>query len=292
MEFGFNVNGVGMRKNIISACRTAQEGGFSSLWVGESRGFAGPFSVMPLVAHNAPEMRIGSGAVSTMLHHPRQIEWLFKNLISVYGQRFVCGLSPGDARNLRDAGVETRGMLKSVRRCVEHLRAAMHLRDLPVHVGAAGPKMLRMAAEIADGVQFNYVNPRLVEWALEKACGARRTYAYGPALVLPEEPLLRRNLCKATAIVAASLPRAALEECGIDGRVDAVRKLVERGDVEGLAEHREFLLEWFAIAGGEKEFKSRLRRLEDIGMDGVIFAVPPGGDGVARQAKALSRIIY
>ena len=114
MEFGVNVNGVGTRESVISACHAAEKSGFSSLWVGESKGFASPFTLMPMVAHNTVEVMVGSGTISTLLHNPSHIERAFENLIATYGRRFACGLSTGDTRNLRDAGVEVTNTIESV----------------------------------------------------------------------------------------------------------------------------------------------------------------------------------
>lgn len=77
---------------------------------------------------------------------------------------FVLGVGSGQAGH---------GALDLVRSGVAELRRRAP--DLPVYIGALGPRMLELAGEVADGAALNWCSAERVSWSRERvAAGARR----------------------------------------------------------------------------------------------------------------------
>jgi 5,10-methylenetetrahydromethanopterin reductase len=116
--------------------------------------------------------------------------------------RIICGIGAWWDPLARNVGLERRRPLKAMRETVEVLRRLLNMervtyrgefhhvegieldvvhgrreaREVPIYIGATGPKMLELTGEIADGVVLNYcVPPEYNRRALEHLeAGARR----------------------------------------------------------------------------------------------------------------------
>lgn len=137
----------------------ARERGYASAWT-NARGTRDPFdacarwtrdgltagiSVVPLDAWDAPELaRVASETAAR-------------------ANGFVLGVGSGQT---------TRGALALVRDRVAYLRR--HAPGVPIYIGALGPRMLRLAGEVADGAALNWCDPeRIARSRAEVAAGAR-----------------------------------------------------------------------------------------------------------------------
>lgn len=77
---------------------------------------------------------------------------------------FVLGVGSGQAG---------KGALDLVRRGIGELRRLAP--EVPIYIGALGPRMLELAGELADGAALNWCSAERVHWSRERiAAGARR----------------------------------------------------------------------------------------------------------------------
>ncbi len=77
---------------------------------------------------------------------------------------FVLGVGSGQAG---------KGALDLVRRGIGELRRLAP--EVPIYIGALGPRMLELAGEVADGAALNWCSAERVQWSRERvAAGARR----------------------------------------------------------------------------------------------------------------------
>ncbi len=279
-ELGINFSG-DAEPEFVKRCASAAEGaGFTHLWAGEVRHQLHPFVLLPLLAHASRSAAVGTCIISALASPCTRIRAAFAELRSAYGDRFIAGIAPGDLRSLRREGVPTARVLERMRACIEHLSP-----EVPVYLGASGPKMIELGSRLASGVLLNYGNPEHLRWALEHVKGRAVTVSVAPALLLPD----RRNLGElraACAVVAAGANPAFAAHAGIEEEVAEIAALVERGRWGMLKRHESFLLENFAIAGTLEELAERVEELYSLGASQVVLAPPffKGGEKVIKRA--------
>lgn len=236
----------GVSPEIIRAsAREAEALGYRSFWVNHP----GPVDGLGALAQAAAETRrldLGVGVIPLHTRGPESI---------IEGVR-THALAPG--RLLLGVGSPNPEALKRVRDGVAALRAKLSTR---VIVAALGPRMCRLAGEVADGVLFNWLTPEYAKRSAELVrAGAQaagrpmpRLYAYirvalGPAAErLADEGgrydaisayhahFVRMGVKPADTAIAATSPdgiKAALKAW--DGAVDEVvlRAITAKDTVE------------------------------------------------------------
>src|SRR6516164_6692921 len=167
MGLGFAVF-AGVSPEIIRAsAKEAERLGYTSFWVNRP----GPMDGLAALAHAAREtqrIELGIGVIPLNTRGPESI---------VQGVKST-GL-PLD-RLLLGVGSPNPEALKRVRVGVGELRRQLSTR---VIVAALGPKMCRLAGEVADGVLFNWLTPEYARqsanWVREAAAAVGRS---APAL--------------------------------------------------------------------------------------------------------------
>lgn len=189
-------------RDCVELARRAERRGFEAVWQAESRLVRE--ATVPMAAYAASTERIvvGAGVVNTWTRNAALLASTFVTLDDLAPGRVVLGLGAWWDPLARKVGIERRKPLQCMRETVEACRALFSLdevsydgefvrldgvridvvhgdrraRDIPIVVGATGPKMLELAGEIADGVLLNYmVSPAYDDGAMERIeAGARR----------------------------------------------------------------------------------------------------------------------
>ena len=153
----------GIAPEIIRASAREAEGlGYSSFWVNHP-GSTDGLTALALVARETHRIELGIGVIPLHTRGPDSI---------VQGVR-ANALPLG--RLLLGVGSPNPGALRRVREGVAELRSELQVRLI---AAALGPKMCRLAGEVADGVLFNWLTPehaRLsAEWVRAGAAAAGR----------------------------------------------------------------------------------------------------------------------
>jgi alkanesulfonate monooxygenase SsuD/methylene tetrahydromethanopterin reductase-like flavin-dependent oxidoreductase (luciferase family) len=147
---------------IRAAARTAESLGYDSFWVNYPAPTDGLAS-LALAAAETARVALGVGVVPLHTVGPDAIEaGIQTNRLPV-------------ARLLLGVGSPNPGALGRVRDGITALRAHVPAR---LYVAALGPRMCRLAGEVADGVLLNWLTPehaqQSAEWIREAAAAARR----------------------------------------------------------------------------------------------------------------------
>jgi alkanesulfonate monooxygenase SsuD/methylene tetrahydromethanopterin reductase-like flavin-dependent oxidoreductase (luciferase family) len=178
MQQGFAVAANTAPEVIRASARAAEGLGYSSFWVNYPGSVDG-LAALALAARETRRIKIGVGVIPLQTRGPDSIDaGVRANALPL--DRLLLGVGSADP-----------GALKRVREGVAKLRS--HL-AAPLVVAALGPRMCRIAGEVADGVLFNWLTPeharRSAEWVNAGAAAADRQppvlYAYvrialGPA---------------------------------------------------------------------------------------------------------------
>ena len=294
--------------------RVAEAAGFSMLTTGDSQSlWADPFVTMAVAAEHTTRPRIGITVSNPLTRHPAVVASALVALQQLSAGRMVFGLSSGDSalRNIgiRPAGVEEVG---DFARAVKGLCAGREVTwrgqelvlrwgsyPTPVWLAAEGPRMQRLAGQVADGVILsNALDAEVLELArrhvAEGAASAGRraedVEVWCMAAMCPapseEEGIHRlRFQLAGTAnhvyrfhmndkAVPAEL-RPALAE--LQDRYDStVHATPERAEANGrLVEELglvEFLARRSVIAGPPERQIERLREIAALGVENLILS--------------------
>lgn len=182
--------------------RYAEARGFEAVWQAESRLVRD--AIVPMAAYAAvtERIKVGSGVINNWTRNIGLLAATFLTLDDLAPGRVICGLGAWWDPLAANVGIERRQPLKAMRETVEVLRRLLNMervtyegefhrvkdieldvvhgrrepRDVPILIGATGPKMMELAGEIADGAVLNYcVPPEYNDDALEQLeKGAKR----------------------------------------------------------------------------------------------------------------------
>jgi 5,10-methylenetetrahydromethanopterin reductase len=186
----------------IDYVQRAEERGFEAVWQAESRLVREATVPMAAFAASTARIKVGSGVVNTWTRNTALLASTFVTLDDLAPGRVILGLGAWWDPLARKVGIDRRRPLKVMREVTEACRELFTLkevtyrgefvyldgvridvvhgdtspRDIPIYVGATGPKMLELAGEIADGVVLNYmVSPLYNDDAMDRIeAGAKR----------------------------------------------------------------------------------------------------------------------
>jgi 5,10-methylenetetrahydromethanopterin reductase len=184
-------------------CRRAESAGFEAVWQAESRLVREATVPMAAFAAVTERLLIGSGVVNTWTRNVALLASTFVTLDDLAPGRVILGLGAWWDPLARKVGITRARPLRAMRETVEACRALFTLREtsyagdfvyldgvridvvhgddsprqIPIYIGATGPKMLELTGEIADGVVLNYmVSPSYNDEAMGRlAAGAARS---------------------------------------------------------------------------------------------------------------------
>jgi len=292
----------------------AEESGFNSIWVTDHYNNRNAYSVLTLLALRTRNVSLGVGVSNPFTVHPALIASAMATINELSGGRAALGIAAGDRMTLERLGITWEKPLTRVREAVELIRklmsgkrvsysgkifsvsnAGMDYRVVPypVYIGAQGPKMLKLASEIGDGVLINASHPRDFEEAFRCFGDVREGFdvvAYTSMSVDKDGNRAKEEAKIVVAFIVAGSPEAVLERHGISG-ADEVREALNRAFAGGSwADVKKAvsddMVEAFSISGTPDEVVSRIEELKRAGVTHVVAGSPIGAD----KAKAIKLI--
>jgi len=164
-----------------------EERGFSEIWQGDNRLARDCIVLMSAFLTHTRRLKVGSGVLPIWTRNPAVIAATFSSMWELGGKvegegRVLLGLGAWWEPIASRVGVQMSKPLKAMRENVESIRQLLTMetityqgefvnlenvsldvvygdtspRDIPIYIGATGPKMLELAGEICDGVCLNY----------------------------------------------------------------------------------------------------------------------------------------
>ncbi len=296
-------------ERIRSVARRAEEGGFDELWLAEDYFFTGGVSAAAIALGATERIRVGLGVVSAMVRHPAVLAMELATLSRSFPGRVVGGIGLGVPAWMRQMAVLPRSPLTAVRECVTSVKALLRgetldregqvytFRDVrlvhppgervPVHVGASGPRMLRLSGAVADGSILSVgASVAYVRWARERIEEGReeadrgddhRVTAFALYSVDADAERAFDQMRKPLAFYkAAGGPNALTDAYGIS---EVLSDMLARGGEEVVAaEMPDRWIEDLAIAGDPATCAERIRAYHRVGADSVALFPMPSDD--------------
>jgi len=182
MDFGITIKPDLTIDRIVSLTQQAESAGFTYGWIFDSHViWMEPFPLLTLMAANTKAMRLGTCVTNPAVRDVTVSASLFATLNVFSGGRMQLGIGRGDSsrrvlgkkpttlENLEDF-VQTFRSLNAGRSVeLEGANARFPWANSgvpPVWVAGYGPKALRTAGRIGDGVILQFADPDLIEWCL------------------------------------------------------------------------------------------------------------------------------
>lgn len=288
-------------------CRLAEAAGFAVVWVPDSQSLYRELYVSCAVcAANTGRVLLGPCVTNPLTRHPAAAASAIATVDELSGGRALLGVATGDSAalnlglrparvdDLRDYVLALRGLLEegAARWRGKPCALSWRRKRIPLYLAAEGPRTLRLAGEIADGVVIgSSLLPEVVADALSRLeDGARAAGRKADDLDVwwlvkanagEDGERAREEIRMALAASAHHAFRFTLEGRGIPKELlSAVRALKkeyafhehEMADKRANAELvdrlglREYLLARFAVAGTPAECRKRLAELEAAGV--------------------------
>ena len=182
MHFGITIKPDISIDRILSLTKQAESGGFSYAWIFDSHViWKEPFPLLTLMAANTQRVKLGTCVTNPAVRDVTVSASLFATLNLASHGRMQLGIGRGDSsRRVLGKKPTTLETLEEFVRVFRNLNAGktVDLEGVPTHfpwsngevppvwVAGYGPKALRTAGRIGDGVILQFADPDLIEWCL------------------------------------------------------------------------------------------------------------------------------
>ncbi|GAC68420.1 TIGR03564 family F420-dependent LLM class oxidoreductase [Gordonia soli] len=281
MEISLSVPGVSTFDAMVDAARSASEAGLSGVWLNQVDGWDALTAVAALSAH-APDLGWGTSIVPTFTRHPLVLASQALTIQAATGNRFSLGVGPshpaiiegGYGVSYRRPATHTSEYLSVLRPLLRGERVthtgewfgldgavqAPGVVEPEVLLSALGPRMLRIAGELADGTIVVWVRPDHIAQVIR------------PALLAAADAAGRGATPKVIAGVIATVTdrssevRAEIDAAlGFAGDLPAYRSLLDRQGLSAVTDT--------VLIGSADEVEAGIADFRDAGVDELIVSV-------------------
>jgi alkanesulfonate monooxygenase SsuD/methylene tetrahydromethanopterin reductase-like flavin-dependent oxidoreductase (luciferase family) len=212
------------------------------------------------------------------------------------GGRLLLGIGTGDLgagalERLREEVHALRSLFEGERVERKGAQVALSLlpgSPIPIWISCLGPRSMRLAGEIADGVLLNWCPPERVAFARERIREGAEVAGRDPAEVrlgvylracIDEDPDRSLGVIREAAARYASYPAYArqFEAVGLGEEARKAAASLGSTDPSGVPER---LVREVCLVGSEPEARARLEAYRSAGADlPVVYPVPAGAPG-------------
>lgn len=299
----------------------AEKKGFDHVWVTDHYNNRNVYSILTTIANYTERIKFGPGVTNPYLTHPVVTAQAMATLSEIAPGRVICGLGPGDLTTLDMVTSNHPKPMTAVSEAVEIIRSlTVHGKAqlegevfrvplaqfnfkppgaIPIYVGAQGPKMLKLAAKIADGVLINASHPGDFERALEHVrngvteSGRKledlEIIAATSVSVSEDEEKARKAARPVIAFIVAGASERLLEAHGVSSELaSSIREDITKARwKDAFSKITNEMYETFTICGKPQDCAEKIAVLIKQGVT-MVVAGSPLGPNVRRAIELLS----
>ncbi len=284
----------------------AERCGYESLWVTERYFHEETFSLLGFLAAATERIKLGVGVVNPFTRNPALTAMSAATLDRISGGRFLLGLGRSDSWVIKDRmGIPYRNPRSTLEETVETVRsllsggsvtsqdgqfglsdvglATMPIQErLPIYLAAIGPRALRLAGAVADGVLLNAYTPTsYITYAVEEVRNAARDAGRDPSDIDIACMLVIRPTGDPDGMLASLKPRVVrlldepyvgeilLEKGGFDPDIlTPLRASVkEDGGRDAVGLISDEMVDSFYVVGSPERCRERTEEYREAGVD-------------------------
>jgi 5,10-methylenetetrahydromethanopterin reductase len=310
---GVALTGTDAPTRVTAWARAAERAGLGSAWIIEDYFHPGAYALAAAAAAVTEHLGIGLGVVNPYTRHPALLAMETAALAGIAPGRIVLGLGSSNRQWIEaQMGIPFRAPLGGLRECVGIVRrllagervtargAVFAVDDVmlewrppdavPVLLGVKGPKALKLAGEIADGVHCAVLSsPEHVRRVRRTAGGGRPGFTVVAYVIVAVSRAGQQARDAVRPLIARYLGflhgQSILLDAGLGpDRTRPFREALGRG---GSAGHLvdDTLIDALAVAGTPEHCRRQLARWAEAGLDAPIAIVPPGADMLEQIAR-------
>jgi 5,10-methylenetetrahydromethanopterin reductase len=290
----------------------SEKTGFSYLWITDHFSNRNVYVSLSIISAYTDRIKIGPGVTNPYLIHPVVTAQAVCSLNEVAPGRVVCGLGVGDKTTLAMVDVEQTRPLSYIRESTKIIRgissgekvevkgrifnisgASLNFgigNSIPILIGAQGPKMLALAAEVGDGVLINASHPKDVSRAnnfikegikkANKSIDDLEIGAYTSFSVARKKEDAMKAAIPVVAYIVAGCPDVVLERHNIKKEeAEEIRNSIVKGKWKNVfSKVTPDMIEEFSISGTPEICIEKISNLIDLGVDQIVVGSPVGPD--------------
>ncbi|MBP2031111.1 5,10-methylenetetrahydromethanopterin reductase [Methanohalophilus levihalophilus] len=295
---------------IAHYAKLAEQQGFDNVWITDHYNNRDVYTTLAFLAMNTNTIKLGTGVTNPYTRNAAITASSIGAVNEISGGRAILGIGPGDKATFDAMGISWDKPLSTTKETIEALKGffegkkvemdgdmikfggakmAFKTGDVPIYMGAQGPKMLELAGEVADGVLINASHPKDFEVAVEKiAAGAKKAgrdpkdidVAAYACFSIDKDAAKAKSAAKiVVAFIVAGSPDMVLERHGIDVAAKAdIGAAIAKGDFGALMGDlvTDDMINAFSICGTPEDCKARIDELMAIGVTQVVAGSPIG----------------
>jgi len=303
---GIALMGADVPSRVTEWARAAERAGLGSVWIIEDCFHPGAYALAAAAAAVTERLAIGLGVVNPYTRHPVLLAMETAALAGIAPGRVVLGIGSSNRRWIEaQMGIPFKAPLGGLRESVEIVRRLLAgervtfrgevftiddvelewrpPETVPVLLGVKGPKALRLAGEIADGVHCSVLaSPQHVRRVRQTAGAGRPGFTVLAYLIVA----ISRDGHRARAAVRPLIARylgvlhgqSILLDAGLGpDRTRPFREALGRGaPAADLVD--DALIDALAVAGTPEHCRGQLARWAEAGLDAPIAVLPRESD--------------
>ncbi|MCD4703005.1 MAG: 5,10-methylenetetrahydromethanopterin reductase [Methanosarcinaceae archaeon] len=295
---------------IAHYAKLAEQQGFDNVWITDHYNNRDVYTTLAVLAMNTNSIKLGTGVTNPYTRNAAITASSIGAINEISGGRAILGIGPGDKATFDAMGISWDKPLTTTKENIEALRGffagkkveqdgkvvkfggakmAFKTGDVPIYMGAQGPKMLELSGEVADGVLINASHPKDFEVAMTQiAAGAKKAgrdpkdidVAAYACFSIDKDAAKAKNAAKiVVAFIVAGSPDMVLERHGIDPAAKTdIGAAIAKGDFGALMGGMvsDAMIEAFSICGTPDDCKQRIEELKAIGVTQIVVGSPIG----------------
>ncbi len=318
-------------KQVVNYCKLAEQKDIDFAWITNHYNNRHCYPTLAAIAEATDSIKMGPGIMNTFTDTPAAIASFMCTLNEISDGRAVLGIGPGDLSTLPKLAIEASKPVSRLREGVQQIAALCageevkktgnmeffdydgakltgvtlpaKKKQIPIYIGAQGPKMLALSGEIGKGALINASNPKDFAIAIpmiKAACDAvdEKKFkkfdvgAYTAMSIDQSEAKARKSAKIVAAFIAAGSPAPLLQRHGLDldnvGKIKDALGRFDFGAVGGLVTDAE--IDAFTIAGTPDMVQQKCEDLTKSGVTQIIFGSPLGPD-MTNSIRLLGKLI-
>jgi 5,10-methylenetetrahydromethanopterin reductase len=289
----------------------AEKYGFDFCWITDHFNNRSVYIILSLLANYTDNIMLGPGVTNPYLINPIQTASTLMSLDNLSGGRAMLGIGAGDKITLKMLGLERSKPLTTVKESVQIFRSIFDTGKIkkfegtvftiekakiafeksgaiPIYIGAQGPKMLKMAGELGQGVLVNASHPNDFQFAISqikkgiKEAGRKPrdvdVAAYASVSVDKKIEKATKAAVPVVAFIVAGSPSVVLERHGLTSEaVEPISSALSKGDFpNAFGAVTEEMLDAFCIRGTPSQCTEKIAALQKTGITQFVFGSPIG----------------